>query len=412
MSKVKRAGRWLPILLVLAPSTALASGPVANSAFNLQGGAGAWQLEEGESLFRSDLRVYSFQELDDDSRGTGMDLRVGADFGITDRVQVGGTLPFRSSLDSRNNFYGRHARGDLRVLLNSDDTTVSSVALWGTVVESDSRRVNSGDSEFGVQYNWSRREGEGDLHFSIGTERLDYPEARNRYSSDSRFYIKGGLVERMSPENSLTLEFELGRTYSGDHRTLIFMPGMRWYQPASNLVWTGHVGLAPDAVPGRPSFSAQIGVTYLMGAMAQPDDRRVRRLEQIAEDHESRISGLEEWVESQPGAPQPDEPPDHVRIIIQDTMGDEARAEAWGRRFEEWGDYRLERVDYLEVDEEPSSSTIYYGPNTADAAVELGRRIPTGFQEVLRNEAITESGVIWLRMGRDMERYPESFDAL
>ncbi len=92
-------------------------------------------------------------------------------------------------------------------------------------------------------------------------------------------------------------------------------------------------------------------------------------------------------------------------------MGDESRAGAWGEQIEQWGNYKIDKIEYFEMDEALSESIIYYGPDAADAAVELGRNIPSGNQEVLRNEAIEESGVIWLRMGRDMERYPESYDA-
>ncbi len=408
----RRRWRWLALLAGLLPLGGQAAGPMANSAFNLQGGAGAWQLQEGEQVYRTDLESVRYQDVDGSSR-SNLDLRVGFDQGITDRVQLGATVPFRTRLD-RSASYGRHLRGDLRLLLDSDGQEATSLSLWGTVLEQGNRSVNSGNGEMGAMLNWSRREADSDLHFGLGTEQVDYPEERTRFESESRIFLQGGLVERMSDEHAFTLEFELGRTYNGDRRTMMFMPGMRWFQPGTDLIWTGRIGLAPDAVEGRASFSGRIGLSYLIGARADTPDRRVRELEERVDTHERRITDLEDWVSRQPTGEEPEEEeaPEMIRVVIQDTMGDEDRAESWGRRFEEWGDYQVERVEYYEVDDEPETSILYYGPDTADAAVDFGRRIPAGDQEVLRNEDIQERGVIWLRMGRDMERYPEAFDAL
>jgi hypothetical protein len=409
--RIRRAATWLMFLTASASGAALASGPVGNSAFNLQGGVGAWQLQEGEQVYRADLESVSYRNIDNTSR-SNFDAHIGLDVGLTDRIQIGGTLPFRTRFEDTAS-YGRHLRGDLRLLLNSDGQEATSLAVWGTAVEQDSQRVNSGASEMGAVFNWSRREDNGDFHFGVGTERVDYPETRERFVSENRYFLRAGLVERMSSEHDLMLEFELGRSYSGERRTMMFMPGMRWYQPNTELIWTGRIGLAPEPVAGRPGFTARIGVSYLVGARQQGSDPRIDDLEKRVDTNDRRITRLEDWVSRQPTGEDsdPDEP-EVFRVIIQDTMGDENRARAWGERIEKWGNYRVERTEYHEVDEQPDTSTIYYGPGAADAAVELGRNIPTGNQEVLRNEAIQESGVIWLRMGRDMERYPESFDAL
>ncbi|MGM0475798.1 MAG: LytR C-terminal domain-containing protein, partial [Pseudomonadota bacterium] len=374
-------------LSVSVGGDALASGPVANSAFNLQGGVGAWQLQEGEQVFRADLESLSYRDVDNSNRGN-FDARVGLDIGITDRIQIGGTLPFRTRFSDFAS-YGRHLRGDLRLLLNSDGQEATSLAVWGTAVEQDSQRVNSGASEMGGVFNWSRREDTNDFHFGIGSERVDYPETRDRFESENRYFLRAGLVDRMSSEHDLMLELELGRSFSGERRTMMFMPGMRWYQPNTELVWTGRIGLAPEAVTGRPGFTARIGVSYLVGAPSGGSDPRIDELEERVDDNDRRITNLEEWVSRQSNGeePEPDEP-EIFRVIIQDTMGDEDRARAWGDRIEEWGNYRFERTEYHEVEEQPDTSTIYYGPDAADAAVELGRNIPSGNQEVLRNEAI------------------------
>ncbi|MFO8154496.1 MAG: LytR C-terminal domain-containing protein, partial [Thiohalospira sp.] len=211
---------------------------------------------------------------------------------------------------------------------------------------------------------------------------------------------------------SFIMEIELGSTFNGYRRTMRFTPGLRWYQPGTDFVWNGSVGLAPDTVVGRPSMIAGIRLSYLIGGRSGEtyQNQRFEQLETRVDEHEWRISVLEDKVEGNEHDP-PIEDEHEISLVIQDTMGDESRAGAWGEQIEQWGNYKIDKIEYFEMDEALSESIIYYGPDAADAAVELGRNIPSGNQEVLRNEAIEESGVIWLRMGRDMERYPESYDA-
>lgn len=216
------------------------------------------------------------------------DLTMSFHQGVTDRLEVGMYFPARMGVAS-GTFDFQHFGFSLKYKTDETPATKDAVSftVYGGILAADpASGLGSGESNYGISFDYSNKIGRSVIHSNIGIENSDAisitAPATATFSPSSKIFWRLGSEMRYSDTSSFNLGIELGTDLENvGTTTSILLPSYTYNSTDKHLRYTLGLGYNLQAMDNLPASSVYIGMNYNLESPNKKMSRLERRLAQL-----------------------------------------------------------------------------------------------------------------------------------
>ena len=449
-----RAGLFLLLALFSANASAL---NLTDGHTGLYALRSAYTLEQGNYSYG--LWASSEQYAVPASTSTILlnDITMSFHQGVTDQVEVGMYFPARMGLVD-GTFDFQHFGFSVKYKLDETPATKDAVSftVYGGILAADpALGLGSGQSNYGISFDYSNKFGDTLIHSNIGIESSDAiaitaPATASFAPSSKMFWRMGGEM-RYNETSSFNLGLELSSDLSAGITASRLLPSYTYTSTDNELRYTIGLAYNPQAVDNVSSGAVYLGMNYNFESPNRKMGKLEARLAQIegmlnnfttsqsSQDNslalmderlnylydtdlptynaridsvEKKIAALEKRPLSKPAIKTPAVKPAIAPVVIKQNAhnklmsveiinrtGSKQVAKKISSRLKKKG-YKVVRV--IESKKRLKRSHVYYQNGFAKQAVKLGHALPRN-QIVLKSGKLSKDVHLRLILGDDLK---------
>ncbi|MDH5185157.1 MAG: LytR C-terminal domain-containing protein [Gammaproteobacteria bacterium] len=196
------------------------------------------------------------------------DLSMSFHQGVTDQLEVGMYFPARMGVAS-GNFDFQHFGFSIKYKTDETPATKDAVSftLYGGILATDpATGLGSGESNYGISFDYSNKVGGSIIHSNIGIENSDAisitaPSTATFSPSSKMFWRMGGEIG-YSETSSFNIGVELTSDLSGGGTATTLLPSYTYNSTDHHLRYTLGLGYNLQPTANMPSSSIYMGMNY------------------------------------------------------------------------------------------------------------------------------------------------------